>query len=149
MFQFFFLFIVCVVIFCSKDFLILRNFSKYEYDILFLFFTISSICLCFADDFLIFYLAIELQSLVLYVFATFNRNSEFSTEAGLKYFVFGGIISCFLILGISIVYLTFGSTSFETLFSLAYSNNDLFTFCGLLFILFALLFKVGSSPFHS
>jgi NADH-quinone oxidoreductase subunit N len=105
--------------------------------------------LCFADDFLIFYLAIELQSLVLYVFATFNRNSEFSTEAGLKYFVFGGVISCFLIFGISIIYLTFGSTNFEILFSIAYVNNDWFSFCGLLFILVALLFKVGAAPFHS
>jgi len=135
--------------FSSKDFLIARNVTKFEYDILFLFFAISSISLCFADDFLIFYLAIEIQSLVLYVFATFNRNSEYSTEAGLKYFVFGGIISCFLIFGISIIYLTFGSTNFEVLFSLNFLNDDYFWFCGFIFILIALFFKVGAAPFHS
>jgi len=116
---------------------------------LFLFVILSTICLCFADDFLILYLAIELLSLSFYVFATFNRHSEFSTEAGLKYFVFGGIISCFLLLGFSLVYLIFGSTNFELLFSLVLNNNDVFLFLGVVFILIALLFKVGSAPFHS
>jgi NADH-quinone oxidoreductase subunit N len=95
------------------------------------------------------YLAIELQSLAFYVFASFQRNSEYSTEAGLKYFIFGAIISCFLLLGFSFVYLSFGTTSFELLFSIAISQNDNLLFCGILFILVALLFKVGSAPFHS
>jgi NADH-quinone oxidoreductase subunit N len=136
-------------LFASRDFLIARTITKFEYDILFIFVVLSSICLCFADDFLTFYLAIELQSLSFYVFATFQRNSEFCAEAGLKYFVFGAIISCFLLLGFSLVYLTFGSSSFETLFSLIVIKNDSFLFSGILFILIALLFKVGSAPFHS
>jgi NADH:ubiquinone oxidoreductase subunit 2 (subunit N) len=111
-FQLLFLIIVTLVLFASRDFLVARNITKSEYDVLFLFVVLSTICLCFADDFLILYLAIEILSLSFYVFATFNRHSEFSTEAGLKYFVFGGIISCFLLLGFSLVYLAFGSTNF-------------------------------------
>jgi NADH-quinone oxidoreductase subunit N len=148
-FQLFFTFIACCVLFCSRDFFISRSIVKFEYDILFLFFMLSAIGLCFSDDFLIFYLAIELQSLVLYIFATFNRNSEFSTEAGLKYFVFGGIISCFLLFGITLIYLVFGSTNFEILFSFAATNNDPFWFCGILFVMVALFFKIGAAPFHS
>jgi NADH-quinone oxidoreductase subunit N len=110
---------------------------------------ISAICLCFSDDFLVFYLAIELQSLILYVLATFNRNSEFSSESGLKYFIFGGIISCLLIFGIGLVYLVFGSTNFEDIFSFIFINNDMFLFCGILFVLISLLFKIGAAPFHS
>jgi len=105
--------------------------------------------LCFADDFLTFYLAIELQSLVLYIFASFNRNSEFSIEAGLKYFIFGGIISCFLIFGITLIYLIFGSTNFEIIASMIFIQNDSLWFVGILFILISLLFKIGAVPFHS
>jgi len=136
---------ICVV---SRDFLISQRILKMEYDFLFLFVVFSGLCLCFADDFLIFYIAIEIQSLAFYVFASFQRNSEFSTEAGLKYFVFGALFSCFLLLGFSFVYLIFGSSSFETLFSLAISKNDDFLFFGLLLILAVLLFKVGAAPFH-
>jgi NADH-quinone oxidoreductase subunit N len=122
--------------------------AKFEYDILFLFVVFSAICLCFTDDFLVMYLAIELQSLAFYVFASLNRNSEYSTESGLKYFLFGAVISCFLLLGFSFIYLSYGFTSFETLFSIAVSDNNNFLILGILFILFALLFKVGAAPFH-
>jgi len=148
-FQLLFLILSIFVILATRDYVSVRKITKFEYDILLLFVVLSALCLCFADDFLVFYLAIELQSLCFYVFATFNRNSEFSTESGLKYFVFGAVISCLLLLGFSLIYIAFGSTSFEFLTSIIQSSTDIFLSLGLLFVLFALLFKVGSAPFHS
>jgi NADH-quinone oxidoreductase subunit N len=148
-FQAVFLTLSIFVLLATRDFVSARKITKFEYDSLMLFVILSALCLCFADDFLLFYLAIELQSLSFYVFATFNRNSEFSTESGLKYFVFGAIISCLLLLGFSMIYITFGSTSFEFLMSLSQVSSDSFLFLGLIFILIALLFKVGSAPFHA
>ena len=101
----------------SYDFLVVKNIIKYEYDLLFIFVVFSGVCLCFCNEFLLIYLGIELQSLTLYIFATFNRNSEFSTEAGLKYFVFGGIMSCFLLFGFCLIYLYYGSITFELISS--------------------------------
>jgi NADH-quinone oxidoreductase subunit N len=147
--QLIFLFVAIMVLFVTRDFVGARLISKFEYDILFSFVLLSAVCLCFADDFLLIYLAIELQSLCFYVFATFNRNSEFSTESGLKYFVFGSVISCFLLLGFSLIYVSFGTTSFESLLSLANASDNAFLFCGMVFILVAFLFKVGAAPFHS
>ena len=147
--QLIFLFISIMVLFVTRDFVGARFISKFEYDILFSFVLLSAVCLCFADDFLLIYLAIELQSLCFYVFATFNRNSEFSTESGLKYFVFGAVISCLLLVGFSLIYLSFGSTSFESLLCLTNASDNPFLFCGMVFILIAFLFKVGAAPFHS
>jgi NADH-quinone oxidoreductase subunit N len=121
---------------------------KYEYNFLFLFVVFSGISLAFANEFLLIYLAIELQSLALYVFATFNRTSEFSTEAGLKYFVFGGVMSCFLLFGFCFIYLYFGSISFELVMSSMNFGYDSLFFVGLFFVLIVLLFKVGAAPFH-
>jgi NADH:ubiquinone oxidoreductase subunit 2 (subunit N) len=148
-FQLLFLVLSIFVILATRDFVSARSITKFEYDILLLFVVLSVLCLCFVDDFLTFYLAIELQSLCFYVFATFNRNSEFSTESGLKYFVFGAVISCLLLLGFSMIYIAFGSTSFEYLMNVVQTSEDIFLFLGLLFILISLLFKVGSAPFHS
>jgi NADH-quinone oxidoreductase subunit N len=149
MIQLIFLFVCTLVLFNTRDFVSDNKILKFEYDLLFSFTMLSALCLCFSDDFLNVYVAIELQSLALYVFATFNRKSEFSTESGLKYFVFGAIISCFLLLGFSFIYLTFGTTSFNTLFSLVYTSDDILLFLGILFILIALLFKIGAVPFHA
>jgi NADH-quinone oxidoreductase subunit N len=61
------------------------------------------------------YLAIELQSLSFYVIAAFQRNNEFSTEAGLKYFILGALSSGLLLFGESILYGFTGITNFEEL----------------------------------
>jgi NADH-quinone oxidoreductase subunit N len=132
----------------TRSFVSHKKIAKFEYDLFFSFVIIGSICLCFADDFLQIYLAIELQSLCLYVFATFNRNSEFSTESGLKYFIFGAIISCFLLLGFFLIYFSFGTTSLESLQSLVENTGDSIFFFGMIFILVAFFFKVGAAPFH-
>lgn len=100
------------------------------------------------DDFLALYLAIELQSLCFYVLATFHRNSEFCAEAGLKYFVLGAFSSALLLFGFTIIYISFGSVSFEMITKLTSTNSYLLVFYGFLFILFAFLFKLGSFPFH-
>jgi len=125
-FQIIFLVVSLFILLITRDFLDTNNVIRFEYDSLFLFVVFSSFCLCFADDLLIIYLALELQSLAFYVFATFNRTSEFNTEAGLKYFIFGSIISCFLLLGFSFVYLTFGGTSFELIFSMLTIKSEPF-----------------------
>jgi len=147
-FQFIFLLASVFVLLITRDFIGTRSINKFEYDLLFGFLILSAICLCFADDFLQIYIAIELQSLCLYVFAAFNRHSEFSTESGLKYFIFGAIISCFLLLGFAFVYLTFGSTSFEVIMNLIMNSDNNFLLFGIIFVLIAFLFKIGAAPFH-
>jgi NADH-ubiquinone oxidoreductase chain 2 len=52
-----------------------------------------------AYDLIAMYLAIELQSLCFYVIAASKRNSEFSTEAGLKYLILGAFSSGILLFG--------------------------------------------------
>jgi len=138
---------ICVL-YCSRDFLLAKNILKYEYDLLALFVIFSAISLCFSDEFLFIYLALELQSLTLFVFAAFNRNSEFSTESGLKYFVFGALMSCFLLFGFCLIYLYFGSLSFELINSIINFNSNPFFFIGFLFVIIVLMFKLGAAPFH-
>jgi NADH-quinone oxidoreductase subunit N len=147
-FQLLFFAVFMLVFLVSYDFQTARNVTKFELDFLFVCVLLSAICLSFIDDFLLFYVAVEFQSLTFYIIATFNRNSEFSTEAGLKYFIFGALISCFLLFGIFLIYLNFGLTSFELLFSLASTQQNSFLFFGLLFLFIVLLFKIGAAPFH-
>ena len=76
----------------SIDYLDRESLNGFEFALLLLLSTSSMLFLVSAADFISMYLAIELQSLCFYVLAAFKRDSEFSTEAGLKYFLFG----CFL-----------------------------------------------------
>ena len=63
-----------------------------------------------ANDLITLYLGLELQSLALYVVASFDRDSVRSTEAGLKYFVLGALASGMLLYGASLIYGFAGTT---------------------------------------
>jgi len=118
----------------------------FEYDLLLLFSIIGLALLCFSNDILTVYLALEFQSLAFYALAAFHFNSEFSTESGLKYFVLGALASGFLLFGFSMLYLNFGFVTFDAFYSLNFvSLNSFFCF---LFIFFAFSFKMGLFPFH-
>jgi proton-translocating NADH-quinone oxidoreductase chain N len=104
-------------------------------------------------DLLGLYLTIELQSLCFYVLAASKRYSEFSTEAGLKYFLLGAFSSGILLFGASAIYGFTGMTNFEDLGKL--STTQIFSesqekpmIIGIIFIAVAFLFKMTAVPFH-
>jgi len=103
-----------------------------------------------AADLLLIFLSVELISFCLYVLTCTYKKSFLSIEAGLKYFVLGSIASGFLLFGISIIYSFTGTTNlieFSTLFFFS-DNVKNGIFFGIILILFAILFKMGSAPFH-
>ena len=135
----------------SFSFLRFHKINSFEYFILILFSTFSMLFLVSSFDLISMYLAIELQSLSFYFLASFLRHNEFSTEAGLKYFVLGALSSGFLLFGESLVYAFTGLTNFEELSKLLAFSDDSFAFFSLLgffFILIAFFFKLGAVPFH-
>jgi len=101
-----------------------------------------------SDDFLMFYLAIELQSLCFYSLAALNRSSEFSAEASIKYFVLGALSSGLLLLGFALYYASLGAISFEFIERVGVLNQSLTASCACILFSIALLFKLGSFPFH-
>lgn len=128
--------------------------NSFEYWILVLLTILALFFILQVYDLLVMYLVIELQSLSFYVLASFKRSSEFSTEAGLKYFVLGAFSSAFLLFGSSLIYGFTGLTNFSD-FNILFSgflleNSVLLSgiFTGLVFLASALFFKLSSSPFH-
>ena len=100
-----------------------------------------------SNDLIVFYMGLELQSLALYVLASFNRDNLLSSESGVKYFVLSALSSGLLLYGCSLIYGFSGSTNFnEISFNIA-DNQYGITF-GIVFILVGLAFKISAVPFH-
>jgi uncharacterized membrane protein len=82
-----------------------------EYVILILTAILGLLILCSAADLITAYLAIELQSISFYLLATFRKNSGYSIESGLKYFIIGSLSSAIFLFGSSFVYGCLGSVN--------------------------------------
>ncbi len=144
---------VLTLLFCifvlvsSKDYIKSNKIDKIEYPIIILSATLGMILMISSYDLIVFYLGLELQSLSLYILASFKRNDEKSTEAGLKYFVLSALASGILLYGSSLIYGFTGSTNFEVISANLNEANTGAVF-GIVFILVGLAFKVSAVPFH-
>ena len=137
------------VLVMSLGYMLRHNLGRFEYPILIIFSVVGMMFMVSANDLMILYLGLELQSLALYVIASMRRESLKSTEAGMKYFVLGALSSGLLLYGASLVYGYSGSTNFQSIVtSLDSSSRSLGFMFGMILVVAGLAFKISAVPFH-
>ena len=123
---------------------------------------LSFLLLTSCYDLITLFICLEMFSLCLYVLASSNKNSIYSSEAGLKYLILGSIISGFILAGCVLLYGSTGTTNFNNFFLLFsfdfyddylnfYGGNDPIGYSfslGLIFLAIGLFFKLGAAPLH-
>jgi NADH-ubiquinone oxidoreductase chain 2 len=128
-----------------------------EYPLILLFIISGAIFLMSTNDLVSIFLSIELQSYGLYLLSTIYRNSELATTGGLIYFLLGGLSSCFILLGTSLLYANSGTTNMDGLYIItSISDGNLgnswykpnYINFALLIFSVGFLFKVSAAPFH-
>jgi NADH-ubiquinone oxidoreductase chain 2 len=144
-----------------------EQFRIIEYPLIILFVITGATFLIASSDLITIFLAIELQSYGLYLLSTIYRNSELSTNAGLTYFLIGGLASCIILLGQSLLYINSGNTNLDGIYiinSILVNNVDGLEsttsitnipniyqyYIQLSFVIMSvgLLVKISSAPFH-
>jgi NADH-ubiquinone oxidoreductase chain 2 len=138
-----------------------EQFKIIEYPLILLFIVTGATFLVSTSDLVSIFLSIELQSYGLYLLSTLYRNSEKATSGGLTYFLLGGLSSCFILLGTSLIYANSGTTNLDGIYVITSlsdlandSNNILYWYksyyihFSLLILSVGFLFKVSAAPFH-
>ncbi|NUN08707.1 MAG: NADH-quinone oxidoreductase subunit N [Ignavibacteriaceae bacterium] len=103
-----------------------------------------------ATDLILIYLSIEMVSLSSYVLAGFLKPSKRSSEASLKYLIYGAVSSGTMLFGISLLFGLVGSTNlFEInkFFSMM-GAPSVIVFFSVLLIFAGIGYKISSVPFH-
>ncbi|MCA0963437.1 NADH-quinone oxidoreductase subunit NuoN [Salipiger bermudensis] len=138
-----------VVLLMSEGYMSRHGLLRFEYPVLVLLSVVGMMVMVSAGDLMTLYMGLELQSLALYVVASLRRDSERSTEAGLKYFVLGALSSGLLLYGASLVYGFAGTTLFSGVIAAATEGHmSLGLLIGLVLMISGLAFKVSAVPFH-
>ena len=136
-------------VFLSLGYLEREGIVAPEYYVLILLAVIGMLCMVGAADLIVLFLGLEIMSVAVYVLAGYDRQSAFSAEAALKYFLIGAFGSAFLLYGIALVYGATGSTNLQIIGTqLAGARLTTMAALGLALLLIGLLFKVAAAPFH-
>ena len=135
-----------------------EQFSIVEYTLITIFVVSGATLLLSSADLGSIYLCVELQSFSLYIISSMHRNSESSTGSALTYFLLGGLSSCFILLGIGLIYANSGLTNLDGIYSIVSDSNKYvefsswyvhsYIFYSLLLISVGFLFKIAAAPFH-
>lgn len=136
-----------------------EQFRIIEYPLILLFIILGANFLMSSSDLISVFISIELQSYGLYLLCCLYRNSESSTSAGLMYFLLGGLASCFILLGIALIYVNVGTTNLDNFYIInnlhgiiSYDFVDSYTMnyldISLIVMAVGFLFKISAAPFH-
>ena len=135
-----------------------EQYSIIEYSLIIIFVVSGATLLLASGDLGSIYLCIELQSFSLYIISAMHRNSESSTGSALTYFLLGGLSSCFILLGIALIYANSGLTNLDSIYAVVADSEKYvhfsswyihsYVFYSLLLISVGFLFKIAAAPFH-
>lgn len=97
------------------------------------------------------FVSLEIMSLAIYVLVTMRRTSRFSAEAGLKYFILGGLAGALLLYGSALIFGANGSLSLPIIQQNLIASGVMspLLVVGLGLVVAGLMFKIGAFPFHN
>jgi len=139
-----------VVVLLSFNYIEKVSDNKEEYYLLILLATLGAVVLVVSNHFVSFFLGLETLSISLYTLIAYTRFERQRVEAAIKYLVLAAVASSFLLFGMALAYLVFGTMQFDLMASsagLSASDSALLT-VGLAMLMVGIGFKLALVPFH-
>ncbi|HEY3291507.1 MAG TPA: NADH-quinone oxidoreductase subunit N [Anaerolineae bacterium] len=112
--------------------------------------TMSMCLMASANDIIVLFLSLETSSLSLYLLAGFMRDNPRSSEAGIKYFIFGAVSSTVMLYGLSLLYGLSGQTGYEKIAAVLTGpeSSRMVAVFALLLVMVGFAFKTTAVPFQ-
>lgn len=146
-FQTIFLVAAAITSILSVDF---KGLREGEYFAILLISTLGMSLMASSTNLIMLYIALETTSISAYVLVGYLQKDDKSTEAGLKYFLFGAFASAVLLYGLSLLY---GFTGTADIYQIAQSpallSFETPILVSAVLIIVGLGFKISAVPSHS
>ncbi|NIR49822.1 NADH-quinone oxidoreductase subunit N [candidate division KSB1 bacterium] len=149
-FKLLFLASTILVIFLSIGSVELAGRQVGEYFTLIVATTLGMFLMASATNLLTIFISIEMVSITSFILAAYLKTRRRSSEAGLKYAIYGAFSSGLMLYGISLIYGLTGTLNiYEISEALAATNPDRLTlFVAVILILAGFGYKIAAVPFH-
>jgi NADH-quinone oxidoreductase subunit N len=149
-FKIFSVLVVALITLISLDYKSLMDKYRGEYYALLVFLALGMMLMASAANLLMLQLSIEMVSLTSYLLVAFNKKDARSSEAALKYYLFGCIASGVMLYGMTYLYGLTGSLNYADIFAYFRDGtaDSVVILVFMLMILAGLGFKIAMVPFH-
>lgn len=150
-FQIFAAVIACIIILLSIEYMALRSPYQGEYYSLILLACFSISLLSVSADLVMVFISFELLSISSYILTGFLRKDPKSSEAAIKYFLYGSLASAMMLYGMSLLY---GATASTNLIQIAQGLSGIdpglrwVIYPALVLLMVGFGFKTVTVPFH-
>jgi len=124
--------------------------NKAEYYFFILCLSLSMMLAVSSRNLLMIYLTLEAVSIISYILVGYFKKNVFSSEAGLKYFLFGALSTGVMLYGVSMIYGMFGTLDINLITTSVHSSHVYLSafILAIVFILVGMAFKCSLVPFH-
>lgn len=119
-----------------------------EVDVLLLLGALGATVVAAAVDLNELVVGVTLSSVTGYVLAAFHRDDDRSVEAGMKYFLIGGLANLALLVGVVLLFLAGGTTDLAGLEAGLVDAGGWLTLPAAVLVVVGLAFKLGAVPAH-
>jgi len=140
-----------IVVLVSDVYMRTRSQYQGEFYALLLFSTLAITLLGGATNLIMIFLAFDFLSITSYLLTGYLRDDRRSSEAAIKYFLYGVALSAVMLYGMSWLYGLTGSTDLRGIAAAlrgAESTLRLMVLPALIFVMAGFAFKIGAVPFH-
>lgn len=127
-----------------------KSLRAMEYMLLVLASTLGMMLLCSSTNLMMLYLSLELLSLTSYILTGFIERDEKTSEAAIKYLLYGGIASGVMVYGMSLLYGLTGTLDYTQMKGIlsGAASGPVF-FIALVFVFAGVAYKIAVAPFHT
>ncbi|PKL51923.1 MAG: NADH-quinone oxidoreductase subunit N [Nitrospira bacterium HGW-Nitrospira-1] len=122
-----------------------------EYVLLILSATFGMMLMASSENLLMMYLSLEFLSLTSYMLTGFTDRDAKTSEAAVKYLLYGGIASGVMLYGLSLLYGITGALDYASMreFFAGHEVSGIILHISIIMVMAGMGFKIASFPFHS
>lgn len=148
-FKGFFLLAAYVTVLISMDYIADGDYKESEFYFLMLISVVGMMVMSSSRELITIFVALETISIPTYLLAGWRKHDERSSEASVKYFLYGALSSAVMLYGMSFVYGLSGSTMLSDIAVWAASRDiGVLGNVAIVLTLIGFAFKVSAVPFH-
>ncbi len=141
-----------VVTLFSEPYLRNKRIPFGEFYPLLLWSALGGVMMVSTENLLVLFVGLEILSISLYVMAGMSRGEATSEESAMKYFLLGSFATCFLLMGIALLYGATGKLEYKVILGFAAAPEEetkMLMVAGLALVTVGLGFKASLVPFHT